>query len=160
MPYIGIFLLLKYDVLVFLPNHVEEIFEEFYLTHRWQSWFEYFYEWAFDLAESNFFIALLGFLPIIAITVLLIVFEALLVFLKGLIKVVYGIAFGIIAYVLYLGLFWLVPPAIAVGSIILMIVKRVNADDEYILQTILCVLGSVLSAVLCVLYFVACFNFL
>ena len=156
--YVGIFLLVKYEVLSFLPNHIDDIFENMYLTHKWQSWFEYFSEWALSLAESNFFIAFLGFLPIIAITLLLIIVEALLVIITGLINVIYGIVYIIFTFVVIIGLYVLVPPAVAVGSIILMIRQRADADDEIVLQTILCVLGTILSVVLCVCYFIACFS--
>ncbi len=156
--YFGIFMLVKYDVLIFIPNHIGDLFEEMYLTHKWQGWFELFSNWALEVADTNFFLAFFGFLPFIAITLLLIVIEALLVLITGAINVVYGILYMIFAFVVYIGLYLLVPPAIAVGSVILMIRQRYNADDEVVLQTILCVLGCILAVTLCVIYFIACFN--
>ncbi len=154
--YLGLYLLVKYDTLVFIPNHIGDLFEQMYLTHRWQSWFEYFSNWALELADTNFFIAFFGFIPFLAINVLLLVFEALLVLVTGTINVIYGIVYTIFAIVFYFSLFVLVPPAIAVGSIILMIKKRVDVEDEVVLQTILCVLGTILSVLLCIIYFIAC----
>ncbi len=158
--YAGIFLLVKYEVLGFIPNHIGDLFEQMYLTHKWQGWCVDFTEWAEVLANNNFFIAFFGFLPFIAICVVLAILEALLVVITGIINLAYGILYVIFAFVVIIGLYILVPPAIAVGAVFLMIRQRYNADDEVVLQTILCVLGCILAVVLCVIYFIACFNFI
>ncbi len=158
--YFGIFMLVKYEVLGFIPDHIGDLFEQMYLTHKWQGWFELFAEWAMELANSNFFIAFFGFLPFLAICLLLIVFEGLLVIITGLINLVYGLLYIVFAFVVIIGLYILVPPAIAIGAGYLMIRQRYNAYDEVVLQTILCVLGCVLAVVLCIIYFYACFNYI
>ncbi len=156
--YLGIFMLVKYEALSFLPDHIGDLFEQMYLTHKWQGWFELFSEWALEVADTNFFLAFFGFIPFIAITVGLVVIEAVLVIITGLFNVLYGILYIIFVFVVIIGLYIIVPVGIAGGAIFLMIRQRYNADDEVVLQTILCVLGCILAVVLCVIYFIACCN--
>ena len=87
----------------------------------------------------------------LAIWLVLFVLSAALNFTLAFVLLLIGIVLVFVFQVI-------LPAAAAVFCIIYLIRKRVDADDEVVLQTILCVIAMIISVLACIVYYILAFQ--
>ncbi len=145
----------KYDVFAILEDWAVDLLNETPLIIKFP---QELFDKSADLFGAVGILIFVLWLPILALILIglaiwlvLFVLSALLNFTLALILLIVGVALVFIFQVI-------LPAAAAVFCIIYLIRKRVDADDEVVLQTILCVIAMIISVLACIVYYILAFQ--
>ena len=155
LAYVGLYFFNKYECVEYINKHLSSVAENFPLFHHWSNWFMKFFEWFENNLAQTFFGAVFLGLPALVITLLLIIFEALLWIVCAIITLLYMLLLFILYLLFVLIAQLILPIALLVGCFVLLISKRLNAYEDYVLQTVICTFSCILSVLLCVGFFIA-----
>lgn len=153
--YVGLYLGGKYDVFAIFEDWAGDLMNNAPLIIRFP---EELFDKSADLFGAVGILIFVLWLPLLAIILLGLAIWLVLFLLSAIVNYTLGLLLFFIGFVLVLIIQVIVPGAAAVFAVIYLVRKRVDADDEVILQTILCTLSVIISAVACVMYYILAFS--